>query len=177
MGRTDTRIYIEHDGPQRAVAMNAVDPLPGETGERGKVLITCEPLGLEPPHLAGRGRIALDRLAADEPAHCRITPQPVSVVDVLVSRKPTEHRLAQHAHQIVATVAARAAVNQMLPRDGHQAERVIEFAIGEQACIGGDARTVELKLEAVVEIEPESIGLRFTRWLNHLRPRTDQTRR
>jgi hypothetical protein len=157
--------------------MNAVDPSPGQIGKRGEVLVTREPLGLEPPHLAGRGRIALDRLAADEPAHCRITPQSVSVVDVLVSRKPTEHRLAQHAHQIVATVPARAAVNQMLLRDSHQAERVVEFAIGQQACIGGDTRTVELKLEAVVKIEPESIGLRFTRWLNHLRPRTDQTRR
>ena len=134
--------------------MNSVDPLPGQTGERGEVLVIGQPLGLEPPHLAGRGRIALDRLAADEPAHCRITPQPVSVVDVLVSRKPTEHRLARHAHQIMPPVAARAAVNQMLLCDSHQAERVVEFAIGEQACIGGDTRTVELKLEAVVEIEP-----------------------
>ena len=77
----------------------------------------------------------------------------------------------------MATVAACAAVNQMSVSDGHQAEHVVEFAIGEQACIGGDPRTMELKLEAVVEIEPESIGLRFTRWLNHLRPRTYQTRR
>ena len=149
--------------------MNAVDPLPGEIGERGKVLVTREPLGLEPPHLAGRGRIALDGLAADDPAHRRITPQPVGVVDVLVSGKPTEHRLAQHADQIVATVPARATVNQVLLRDGHQAERVIEFAIGQQSGIGGDARTVELQLEAAVEIEPESIGFGFTRWLRHHR--------
>ena len=176
MGRADTRIHIEHDGPQRAAAMNAVDPLPGEIGERGKVLIIREPLGLEPPHLAGRGRIALDSLAADDPAHRRITSQPVGVVDVLISGKPTEHRLAQHADQIVPTVPARAAVNQMLPRDGHQAERVIEFAIGQQSGIGGDAGTVELQLEAAVEIEPESIGFRFTRWMRHHRPRTNQTR-
>ena len=32
MGRTDTRIHIENDGPRRAQAMNGVDPLPGETG-------------------------------------------------------------------------------------------------------------------------------------------------
>ena len=57
----------------------------------------------------------------------------------------------------------------MSASDGHQAERVVEFAIGEQACIGGDTRTVELQLEAVVEIEPESIGLGFTRWLRHHR--------
>ena len=156
--------------------MNAVDPLPGQIGERGEVLVTRQPLGLEPPHLAGRGRIALDRLAADDPAHRRITSQPVGVVDVLVSGKPTEHRLAQHAHQIVATVPARAPVNQVLLRDGHQAERVIELAIGQQSGIGGDARTVKLQLETAVEIEPEGIGFGFTRWLRHHRPRSNETR-
>jgi hypothetical protein len=74
MGRADARIHIEDDGPRRAPARNGVDPLPRETGERGEVLVTREPFRLEPPHLAGRGRIALDGLAADEPAHCRITP-------------------------------------------------------------------------------------------------------
>ncbi len=140
MGQTDTRIHIEHDGSRRAVAMNVVDPLPGEIGERGEVLVTRESLGLEPPHLAGRSRITLDGLAADKLTHCRITPQPVGVVDVLVSGKPTEHRLAQHAHQIVATIPARATVNQVLLRDGHQAEHIIEFAIGQQSGIGGNAR-------------------------------------
>ena len=110
----------------------------------------------------------MSRLPADDPSHRGIMAQPLGVVDVLVSRKPTEHRLAQHAHQIVATVAARAAVNQVLARDSRQAERIIEFAISQQARIGGDARTVELQLEAALEIEPEGIGLHFTRWLNHL---------
>lgn len=73
--------------------------------------------------------IALDGLAADDPAHRGITSQPVGVVHLLVSGKPTEHRLAQHAEQIVATVAARAPVDEVLAGDGHQAERVIEFAI------------------------------------------------
>jgi len=45
--------------------MDAVDPPPGETDERGEVLITCEPFRLESSHLAGRCRIALDGLAAD----------------------------------------------------------------------------------------------------------------
>ena len=119
--------------------MDAVDPLPGETGERGKVLVTRQPLGLEPPHLTGRGRIALDRLAADDPAHRRITPQTIGVVDVLVSGKPAEHRLAQHPDKIMATVPTRAPVNQVLARNTHQAERVIELPIGQQSSIGGDA--------------------------------------
>ncbi|MCW5747396.1 MAG: hypothetical protein KIT36_14505 [Alphaproteobacteria bacterium] len=65
----------------------------------------------------------------------------------------------------------------MLTRDSHQAERVIEFAICKSSSIGDNAGTVELQLEVAVEIEPQSIGLRFTRWLNHLRHRTDQTKR
>ena len=78
--------------------------------------------------------------------------------------------------RIVATVAAGAAVNQMSVSNGHQAECVIKLAIGQQARVGGDARTVELELEAVVEIESQSIGLRFTRWLHHRRPRSNETR-
>ena len=161
MGRTDARIHIEHDGRWRAAVTNAVDPPPRQIDERGEVLVARQSLGLEPPHLTGRSRFALDSLAADDPAHRRITPQPVGVVDVLVSGKPTEHRLAQHAHQIVATVPARATVNQVLLRDGHQAERVIKLAIGQQSGIRGDARTVKLQLETAVEIEPEGIGIRI----------------
>lgn len=71
--------------------------------------------------------------------------------------------------RIVATVAAGAAVNQMSVSDGHQAECVIKLAIGQQARVGSDAQTVELELEAVVEIEPESIGLGLTLWLRHHR--------
>ena len=71
--------------------------------------------------------------------------------------------------RIVTTVPTRAPVNQVLLRDGHQAERIIEFAIGQQARIGGDAGTVELKLEAAAEIEPESIRFGFTCWLRHHR--------
>ncbi len=148
--------------------MNGVDPVPGQTRERGEVLLIRQPLGLEATHLAGRGRIALDGLAADDPAHRGITSQPVGVVDVLVSGKPAEYRLAEHANQIMATVPTRAAINQVLSRDNHQAERVIEVAIGQQARIGGDAGTVELKLEAAVEIEPQGGGLSLTHWLHHL---------
>ncbi len=68
--------------------------------------------------------------------------------DVLETSKPTEHRLAQHANQAMATVAARAAFDQMLTWDVYQTERVIELAMGQQACIGGDAGAVELQFEA-----------------------------
>ena len=63
----------------------------------------------------------------------------------------------------MATVAARAPVNQVLARDTHQTKCVIKLAIGQQSGIGGDTRTVELQLEAAVEIKPESIRFAFTR--------------
>jgi hypothetical protein len=40
---------------------------------------------------------------------------------------------------------------------------VIEFATGQQSGIGGDTRTAQLQLEAVVETEPKSVGMGFTR--------------
>jgi hypothetical protein len=54
----------------------------------------------------------------------------------------------QYQQPVNVYVPARAAINQMLSRDVHEAERVIEFAIGQQSGIGGDTRTVELQLEA-----------------------------
>jgi hypothetical protein len=62
----------------------------------------------------------------------------------------------------MTSVPPRAAVNEMLLRDGHQAECVIKLPIGQQSGIGGDTRTVELQLETAVEIEPESIRFGFT---------------
>src|SRR5665811_849474 len=109
--------------------MNAVDPLPGEIGEHDKVLITSEPLRLEAPHLTGGCSTVVGRPAADNPTHGRVPRQPVGVVHVLVSGKATEHRLPQHPDQIMPTVPARASISQILPRDYHQAEHVIQLAI------------------------------------------------
>ena len=55
------------------------------------------------------------------------------------------NQLAQHAHQIVATVPAFATVTQVLLRDGRQAKRIIRLAMGQQSGIRGDARTVKLQ--------------------------------
>jgi hypothetical protein len=72
------------------------------------------------------------------------------------------------------TVPARASISQILPRDYHQAEHVIQLAIGQQSCIGRDAGTVELQLETAVEIEPGGVGFRFTRWVRHDCPRSNE---
>jgi hypothetical protein len=75
----------------------------------------------------------LSRFAADNPAHRRIKPQPVGVVHILVSGKPTEDRLPQHADQMMAAVLAGASVSEYGARHGGQTECVIQFAIGKQA--------------------------------------------
>ena len=64
--------------------------------------------------------------------------QPLGVVDVLVSGKPTEHRLPQHTDKSVPAVLAGAGVGEPLAGHRRKAERVVEFAIGKQPSIGGD---------------------------------------
>ena len=99
--------------------MHPLNPSPAEIDERDKVLIIREPLGLEASHLAGGGCLFRCGATANNPAHRRIATEPVGVVHVLVSGKPTEHRLSQHSDQIMPTVPARASISQILPRDDH----------------------------------------------------------
>ena len=46
---------------------------------------------------------------------------------------------------------------------GHrgQAERVVEFPVGQQSGVGGDDRTTELEHQAAIEIEPENLPESF----------------
>ena len=44
---------------------------------------------------------------------------------------------------------------------------MVEFAIGQQPGIGGEPRTMELKLQAAIEIEPENSITCFTRRALH----------
>jgi len=69
----------------------------------------------------------IQRIAGSRPSRS------ASLTSSYPARRP-KHGLAQHAYQIMATVPARATVNQVLARNARQAKRVIEFAIGQQAC-------------------------------------------
>jgi hypothetical protein len=91
--------------------MNPVDPMTGEIGEHGEVLIIRKPLRLEPPHLACGGCLLRCSTTANDPAHRGIASQAVSVVHVLITGKATEHRLPQHPDQIMPTVPARASIS------------------------------------------------------------------
>jgi hypothetical protein len=119
---------------------------------------------------------SFSRRLVNDPSHRRIAPEPVGIVHVLVAGEAPEHGLSQHPDQNMPAVPARASISQMLSRDYHQAEHVIQFAIGQQPGIRRDAGTVELQLHTAVEIEPSSVRFRFTRWVRHDRPRSDDIR-
>jgi hypothetical protein len=100
---------------------------------------------------------------------------PISVVDAFITGKATEHRLARHAHQIVPTCSLYGYQPDAAPRWPSGRARH-QLAIGQQSGIGGNVGTVELPLEAAVGIEPESIESWFTRFLDHHRARSSETR-
>ena len=64
--------------------------------------------------------------------------QALGVVHVLVAGKSPEDRLPQHSDESMPAVLARARVGENVARHRAQAERIVEFAIGEQSGVGGD---------------------------------------
>jgi hypothetical protein len=167
VGWADARIHIEADASRRTAAMNLVDPLAGEIDERRQVLFRCEPSRLEAPHLTRRRRASGDGLAADDPSHRRIMAEPLGVVDVLVSGQPPEHGLPQHPDERVPAVLARAVVCEPRTCRRAEAERVVQFAVGEQTGVRRDDRAAKLERQPAVEIEPHGLAVRFTRRVRH----------
>ena len=151
----------------RSAAVDAVDPAARKVGERGEVLLGGEATRLDAADLAWRRRTGNCGPAAADPTHGRIMSKPLGVVHVLVAGEPTEHRLSKHADESVAAVFAGAGVGQSLACHLRQSERVVEFSIGEHASVGGGDRATKLKHQAPVEIEPESLTIRFTRRVRH----------
>jgi hypothetical protein len=103
----------------------------------------------------------------DDPAHCGIMAQTLGVVHIFVTGELPENRLPQHPDESMPAVLACASVSEHLARHHTEAERVVEFAIGEQSGVGGHDRTAKLKHQSPVEIEPESLAIRFTRRVRH----------
>ena len=95
MGRTDRAVHVQHDILEPVAVMEPVDPLPVQIGQRRPVLRHGQRLGLEPPHLRGRGCLRIDGTATDNLTHDRDRAPAVGVVDVLVARKPTIDRLPE----------------------------------------------------------------------------------
>ena len=100
--------------------------------------------------------------------------QALGVVHILVSGKATKYRLPEQPGQCVPTILASACVGQHITRHRGQTEYVVEFAIGQQPGIGGHHGAAKLEHQAAVEIQPNSIRFRFTRWVRHGRLRSIQ---
>ena len=163
VGRAFGRIHVEHNPLRRSPLVHLADPLAGQIGECGKVLLPAQPLRLETAYLAGRGGKAGDRPVAHHPAHRRVAAQPLGVVHVLVAGQPPEHRLAQQAGQPVAAVLAGAHVRQRIGTRVGQTQRVTQLAVSQQPGIGGDRGPAKLQQQTTVEIEPQTALLCFTR--------------
>ena len=58
-------------------------------------------------------------------------------------------------------------VSQDITRQYGQAQGIVEFAVGEQAGVGCDPRTVELQLQPSVETGPKWAATRFTLRVPH----------
>ena len=130
MGRADTAVHVEHDRLRRVAVMHTVDPMPGKIGQRGKVLVAGQKLRLEAPHLAGGRGLSFDGLAADNPAHRRITSQTVGVVHVLIAAKASKDRLTKQPRHAVPSVLAGAAVLEKTSGNLGQAKGIVKLPIG-----------------------------------------------
>jgi hypothetical protein len=108
--------------------------------------------------------------SANDPAHRRIAAEPVGVVDVFISGQPTKHRLAKLRDQGMTTVAPGATIRKHMPGEFAQAERIVEFTKGQQACFRRDPRSVKFQLQPGVEIDPQIGPTCFTRRPSHAQP-------
>jgi hypothetical protein len=69
----------------------------------------------------------------------------------------------------MTTVLAGACVSQCFAGCRAQTERVIEFAIGEQAGIGCYNGAAKLNRNPAIKIDTENLALRFTHQVRHVR--------
>src|ERR1700730_18095611 len=167
MRRAHARIHVEQDTSRRTATMNAVDPFAGEIGKSRKVLFRRKPSRLKAAHLAWRSRCIRGRLSADYPPHRGIMAQALSVVHIFISGKSPKYGLPQHPDECMPAILASACVGERIPRHRAEAQRVVQFPVCEQACVGGNHRSAKLKHQLAVEIEPESAIIRFTRRVRH----------
>jgi len=91
----------------------------------------------------------------DQPVHRRITSQTIGVVHILVATEVAKDGLAKQSCHRVLAVLAGAWIDELVANHIRQPEGVIELSVGKQSGVGGDPGTVEFKLQAAVEIEPQ----------------------
>src|SRR3954462_6597346 len=80
VSRAFARIHVEYDRLRPSPPAHFVDPPTGQINKSGNVLGPAQPLRLKAPHLARRGSRAGNSPIADDPAHRRVSAQPLGVV-------------------------------------------------------------------------------------------------
>ena len=158
MGRANGAVHVEHDDLQPVPCMHSVDPDSRKSGERGEVVVDCQQLSLEPAHLAGRCAAALDSLAADDPPHRGIAPEPVASFTSSdpASRPKTDWRsrpttpCQPFLPVLLSAIKPRRHHSPVRLGPGHR--RVRGRRAGRVGC---DPRTVELQLQPSVETGPK----------------------
>jgi hypothetical protein len=143
---------ISHDVLQPIAAMKPVDPLAVQVGQCVPVLGQGQRLGLEPPHLRGRGSLRIDGTVAHDLAHDRIKSETVGIVDILVSGQSPELRLLEQPVKPMDRVLAASGVAWCCSRQIEKPERVIKFAHHKQAAVRTELRTPELHLHTRVKM-------------------------
>jgi hypothetical protein len=71
--------------------------------------------------------------------------QALGVVHILVSGKATKYRLSEQPGQCMPTILSSACVGQHITRHRGQSEHVVQFAVCQQSCIGGDHGAAKLE--------------------------------
>ncbi|HJY88025.1 MAG TPA: hypothetical protein VKE24_14420 [Candidatus Acidoferrales bacterium] len=91
--------------------------------------------------------------------------QPLGIVNILVPRQTTVHRLSQQVGEGKLRILPTAGVRQKPFDQLSEPEALVKFARQDQAAIRGPAGTLELDLERGVEGEVKGPVLFFTHWV------------
>ncbi len=167
MGGADRAVHVQHDVLQPVAIMEAVDPLAVQIGQRGPVLGQGQRLGLEPPHLRGRGCPRINSAPAHNLAHDWIKGETVSVIHILVARQSPIDRLPEQPVEPVDGVLAPSAVTQRTQRKVGQPKRTVQLAHHKQTAIRTELRAPELQPYPAVEIHSISPLRTRTLWVIH----------
>ena len=80
---------------------------------------------------------------------------------IFVAGEASKDGSPQQSCQGVPAILSGACLGQNLARHVRQSERVVEFAVGQQAGVGGHDRAAKLQPQPAVEIEPDNTVIRF----------------
>jgi hypothetical protein len=73
----------------------------------------------------------------------------------------------QHTDKRVPAILSGTRICGLLAQHCTEAERVVEFTVGEQTGVRGNDRTAKREDQPAVKIEPENVLARFTRRIRH----------